>query len=101
MYQDGFVFHATPETCAPKADAAIGPCVAAATSASRSGRSEPNFLKASADFLVETFRGNSSRQYPSTSIIASANAPGASWGRLCPTPPETSRCRYFPENRLA
>jgi hypothetical protein len=25
MYHDGFVFHATPETCAPNADAEIGP----------------------------------------------------------------------------
>src|SRR5258705_1482468 len=49
MYHDGFVFQATPETCAPNADAAIGPCVAAATSASPGGRSDPNFLKASDD----------------------------------------------------
>src|SRR5262245_58028486 len=45
MYHDGFVFHATAETCAANAEALIGPWVAAATSASPAGRSEPNFLK--------------------------------------------------------
>src|SRR5262249_27103554 len=40
-------------------------------------------------------------QYLSTSITAWANACGASWGRLCPMPPVTSRCAYRPENLLA
>src|ERR1700712_3909822 len=37
----------------------------------------------------------------STSMTACANACGASWGRLWPTPPETVRCSYSPENRRA
>src|SRR5215203_59712 len=32
------------------------------------------------------------------SVIAWANSCGASWGRLCPTPPLMSRCSYLPEN---
>src|SRR4051794_32760323 len=43
----------------------------------------------------------SSRTTPydvSTSITASANACGASWGRLWPTPPVMTRCAYVPVN---
>ncbi len=40
-------------------------------------------------------------QYASTSEIASANASGASCGRLCPTPPEMVRGSYLPENLAA
>src|SRR6267143_6581331 len=40
MNHDGFVFHATPDTWAPKAETAIGPCVAASTRASLAGRSD-------------------------------------------------------------
>ena len=40
-------------------------------------------------------------QWPATSRTASANAFGASCGRLCPMPPVMSRCEYFPENFLA
>src|SRR5262245_9635587 len=35
------------------------------------------------------------------STIAWANALGASWGRLCPTPPVRLRCAYLPENLFA
>ena len=38
---------------------------------------------------------------PATARMASANAFGASCGRLCPTPPPTSRCVYGPENLFA
>ena len=37
-------------------------------------------------------------QKPSASAIAWAKAWGASWGRLCPTPPSITRCAYLPEN---
>jgi hypothetical protein len=37
----------------------------------------------------------------STSITASTNGSGASWGRLCPTPPGMVRCVYWPENFVA
>jgi hypothetical protein len=36
--------------------------------------------------------------YRSTSMMACANASGASCGRLCPTPPVTTRCAYLPTN---
>src|SRR4029453_454959 len=35
---------------------------------------------------------------PPRSRTASANASGASWGRLWPTPPPMVRCEYSPEN---
>jgi hypothetical protein len=38
---------------------------------------------------------------PSTSVMASTNRSGASWGRLCPMPPEMVRCLYLPENFVA
>src|SRR4029077_14767856 len=38
---------------------------------------------------------------PPTSRTASANASGASWGRLSPTPPSIVRCEYGPENFAA
>src|ERR1700689_1479296 len=34
-------------------------------------------------------------------MMASAKACGASCGRLCPTPPPTTRCSYLPVNLLA
>jgi len=33
-----------------------------------------------------------------TSMTASAKACGASWGRLCPTPPEMTLWAYLPVN---
>jgi hypothetical protein len=42
MYHDGLVFHATCDTLAANADAAIGFCVAARTAASAAGRSQAN-----------------------------------------------------------
>ena len=38
------------------------------------------------------------RSNASTSTTAWARACGASWGRLCPTPPSISLCSYRPEN---
>ena len=38
---------------------------------------------------------------PSTSITAWTNGSGASWGRLCPTPPGMVRWVYFPVNFAA
>jgi len=38
---------------------------------------------------------------PFTSMTAPANASGASYGRLCPTPPVIVRCAYLPANFLA
>src|ERR1700730_10957400 len=42
-----------------------------------------------------------SDQLSTTLMTASAKACGASWGRLCPTPPLMFRCEYLPENFLA
>ncbi len=42
--------------------------------------------------------GVAAGQKPSMSTIAWAKACGASWGRLCPTPPSITRCAYLPEN---
>jgi hypothetical protein len=42
-----------------------------------------------------------SHENPSTSITASTNGAGASWGRLCPTPPVMVRWTYLPENFMA
>ncbi len=78
MYHDGFDFHATPETCAANADAEIGPWVAQATSASFSGRSEPNFLNASTDSVRK----------PSSSTFGDASAGGG--GYFFPSSPTCS-----------
>src|SRR5262245_43472681 len=78
MYHDGFVFQATPETCAPNADAAIGPCVAAATRASLFGRSDPNFSKASVDSVRK----------PLSSTFGAASAGGG--GYFFPSSPTCS-----------
>lgn len=40
-------------------------------------------------------------QSRTTASTASANASGASCGRLCPMPPVMSRCWYLPVNCLA
>src|SRR4030095_16929069 len=70
MYQDGFVFHATFETFAPKAEPLIGPCVAATTRASAAGKSDAKcFTTAS----VERVRK------PSLSTIGAANAGGGGY----------------------
>ena len=50
---------------------------------------------------VMSLTGANQDAKPSTSTIASANACGASCGRLCPTPPVMTRCAYLPENFLA
>src|SRR5262245_31133378 len=78
MYHEGFVFHATPDTCAPKEAELIGPWVAAATYASFSGRSEPNFLKASADKVMKPF----------SSTLGAASAGGC--GYFFPSSPTCS-----------
>src|SRR5882672_12242295 len=44
MYHDGFIFHAAADTWAAKAEALIGPCVAATTRASAGGRSDAKCL---------------------------------------------------------
>src|SRR5258705_46429 len=64
MYHDGFVFHATLDTFAPKAEVAIGVCVAASTRASAGGRSQAKcFAIASVDRLMK----------PCASMIGAAN----------------------------
>src|ERR1700687_6022350 len=67
MYHDGFVFHATLETLVPKAEAIIGPCVAARTFASAAGKSQAKcFTIVSVDRLMK----------PCLSTIGSANVGG-------------------------
>src|SRR6266850_723019 len=46
MYQDGFVFHATLDTLVAKAEAIIGPCVAADSSWRYHRRPHPNLVLA-------------------------------------------------------
>src|SRR5258705_9149454 len=54
MYHDGFVFHAAVDTLVPKAEARIGPCVAASTRASAAGRSDAKcFTIASVERLMK------------------------------------------------
>jgi hypothetical protein len=57
MYHDGFVFHATLDTLVPKAEAIIGPCVAARTRASAAGKSQAKcFTIVSVGRLMKPFR---------------------------------------------
>src|SRR6266487_6658476 len=65
MYHDGFVFHATVDTFVPKAEAMMGPCVAATTRASAAGRSDAKcFTTASVGRLMN----------PCWSMIGAVNA---------------------------
>jgi hypothetical protein len=57
-------------------------------------RDAPRRTRASAD-------GEGGHRLLPTSRTASANAPGASWGRLCPMPPSIVRCEYGPANFAA
>src|SRR5258705_7972418 len=64
IYHDGFVFHATLDSFAPKAEVAIGVCVAASSRASAGGRSQAKcFTIVSVDRLMK----------PCASMIGAAN----------------------------